>query len=1226
MKKHLFLLLFLATLTLQAQIKIGDNIEEVSPYGLLELESQEKGLILPRMNTAQRDAAFDQSAPEGLMIFNTDLNKAQVFRLQLDASSRRMSKVWENAQAGISLVNAGELPPANPSSGQLYFDAQLQHLFVWNGNAWVDTTAAQNNPQTPSASPQSLTLSQTILSISEGNSVDLAALVTTGPAGPQGEVGPQGKAGPAGATGPQGPAGTAGSGTDSQTLTASALSANSTLTLAISDGNTVTLDLSSLDNSGTHSQTLAYGSSATSTATTLEITDGNSLTLQASGSLSFTQTGTNTLELAVTQTDAIKIIDTDGDTQVQVEEGADDDTIRFDTAGIEIASFTSTQTNFNTAITASSTLAVSGNTTLTSDVVVVGTTTLATTTLGATLQDVDGDAGTAGQVLSSTGTSTNWIDMDAVASGTQTGTTLYWDGSEWVETTALRHGIVESHTPFPSSTPFTAYSLRRVITSYSGSAIRVRRSSDNVEQDIGFTSAGELATSTLLSFVGAGNDGFVTRWYDQGAGGNDVSQATSSDQPRIVIAGVLETMDNGKPAVDFAAGNYLFASPTNAFSSSAALTSLGIAEYNTGDAWQVPHRHWQAGAQRIHLSFKNNTTNGVTLFANGANRGTTAVVPQGQTAAIGYVIGASGSFISIDGTQTSITDTALPSVSGNDFELGYRSSNYFIGKQSELLFYTEVLSSSDYTAIEDNQEAYWIAGTTPAEVTTSEARIIVENVLELDNSLMDADGDSGTAGQVLTSTGTSTNWIDSSPLAVGTQQGNTLYWDGSEWVETTALQNIISSHTPVPSNTPFTAYSLRRVITSYSGSAIRVRRSSDNVEQDIGFTSSGELAVSTLLSFVGAGNDGFVTRWYDQGAGGNDISQATPSDQPRIVIAGVLETMDNGKPAVDFAASDHLFASPTNAFSTSASLTSLGIAEYNTGDAWQVPHRHWQAGAQRIHLSFKNNTTNGVTLFDSGTLAGTGGTVPQGQTAAIGYVIGTSGSFVSVDGTKTAITNLTASLPSASGNAFELGYRSSNYFIGKQSELLFYTNVLSSSDYKAIEDNQEAYWIAGTTPTEVITEAKVIVENALTVSSTALITGAVQLSNYGAGAVQSDANGNLSVSSDERLKTMVGSFERGLEEILQLKPINYRWNAQSGLDQKGMYSGFSAQNVQSVIPEAVGQDQKGYLTLSDRPIIGALVNAIKELNTKNQALAKENKSLKDALEALVKRVEQLEEE
>jgi len=129
--------------------------------------------------------------------------------------------------------------------------------------------------------------------------------------------------------------------------------------------------------------------------------------------------------------------------------------------------------------------------------------------------------------------------------------------------------------------------------------------------------------------------------------------------------------------------------------------------------------------------------------------------------------------------------------------------------------------------------------------------------------------------------------------------------------------------------------------------------------------------------------------------------------------------------------------------------------------------------------------------------------------------------------------------------------------------------------------------------------------------------GTIQFSNYGTGTVQSDADGNLSVSSDERLKNIVGSFATGLDAILALKPINYRWNKQSGLEQERLYTGFSAQNVQSVLPEAVGEDSRGYLTLSDRPIIGALVNAIKKLDHENTAL-------KTTLKVLTEKIEQLE--
>jgi hypothetical protein len=96
-----------------------------------------------------------------------------------------------------------------------------------------------------------------------------------------------------------------------------------------------------------------------------------------------------------------------------------------------------------------------------------------------------------------------------------------------------------------------AYSLRKLRTAYSGSAIRVRRSSDNAEQDIGF-SGNDLDTASLLSFVGAGN-GFVTTWYDQ-QGANNLTQGSSASQPLIVSSGSLITR-GAKAAVKFDGSN-----------------------------------------------------------------------------------------------------------------------------------------------------------------------------------------------------------------------------------------------------------------------------------------------------------------------------------------------------------------------------------------------------------------------------------------------------------------------------------------------------------------------------------------------------------------------------------------------------------------------------------------------------------------------------------------------
>lgn len=105
-----------------------------------------------------------------------------------------------------------------------------------------------------------------------------------------------------------------------------------------------------------------------------------------------------------------------------------------------------------------------------------------------------------------------------------------------------------------------AYSVRRLSSTYSGAALRVRRSSDNTEQDIGFVGL-DLDTTALASFVGAGN-GFVTKWYDQSGNNNHGLQSVASVQPQIVFSGSIYTI-NGKPSLKYISGNTTSLSLTN---------------------------------------------------------------------------------------------------------------------------------------------------------------------------------------------------------------------------------------------------------------------------------------------------------------------------------------------------------------------------------------------------------------------------------------------------------------------------------------------------------------------------------------------------------------------------------------------------------------------------------------------------------------------------------------
>lgn len=98
-----------------------------------------------------------------------------------------------------------------------------------------------------------------------------------------------------------------------------------------------------------------------------------------------------------------------------------------------------------------------------------------------------------------------------------------------------------------------AYSLRKLRTAYTGSAIRVRRSSDNTQIDIGFVN-GELDTITLLSFAGP-NTCYVTIWYDQSGNSRNLIQTNNSYQTRIVNQGVIVYL-NGKPVIDTNVGYF----------------------------------------------------------------------------------------------------------------------------------------------------------------------------------------------------------------------------------------------------------------------------------------------------------------------------------------------------------------------------------------------------------------------------------------------------------------------------------------------------------------------------------------------------------------------------------------------------------------------------------------------------------------------------------------------
>jgi len=58
----------------------------------------------------------------------------------------------------------------------------------------------------------------------------------------------------------------------------------------------------------------------------------------------------------------------------------------------------------------------------------------------------------------------------------------------------------------------------------------------------------------------------------------------------------------------------------------------------------------------------------------------------------------------------------------------------------------------------------------------------------------------------------------------------------------------------------------------------------------------------------------------------------------------------------------------------------------------------------------------------------------------------------------------------------------------------------------------------------------------------------------------------------------------------------------------------TSQNVQKVIPEAVEEDDQGYLMVNNDPIIWTMVNAMKQLAAENQELKRKIEALERAIQ------------
>ncbi len=193
------------------------------------------------------------------------------------------------------------------------------------------------------------------------------------------------------------------------------------------------------------------------------------------------------------------------------------------------------------------------------------------------------------------------------------------------------------------TTPFAAWSLyRRLLSSYTGSLIRLRRSSGG-ESDFGVDANGFLDTAAVSSWGGAATLYLVTE-YDQSGNGRNRTQATAGTQPTFTLTGGPAS---GIPRID------------GADSVKYVQTAGGIGYTGKDYTWSVvgnPVNNfrsnlwaWNAGSTRadflgIHASTVTNAVriNGSYTFLTGTSTGWRVQTCKRETNSIRFCVDAAG--------------------------------------------------------------------------------------------------------------------------------------------------------------------------------------------------------------------------------------------------------------------------------------------------------------------------------------------------------------------------------------------------------------------------------------------------------------------------------------------------------------------------------------------------------------------------------------------------------
>jgi len=260
------------------------------------------------------------------------------------------------------------------------------------------------------------------------------------------------------------------------------------------------------------------------------------------------------------------------------------------------------------------------------------------------------------------------------------------------------------------------FSIRRLLTSYTGALVRLRRDSDHAESDFGPDVNGDLDTAAITTWLGGAN-GFVKIWYDQSGNGYDAAaSATKSYQPQYIAIGI-----NSKPVFrnNPSCSSDRLVVPDEAFRSLAAGTILAGCEHNA-DSNGAIFGLFDADTPEKGFYVYSPISDGRLrmVFGSGAASKASTVVDYTDPHII-VVKGSNGALchMYVDGTelnygggdQNNATTTIASftrdgAIGQNDSVMTYHDGNV---DNAEIILLASALSDADRNAIEADQSTYF---------------------------------------------------------------------------------------------------------------------------------------------------------------------------------------------------------------------------------------------------------------------------------------------------------------------------------------------------------------------------------------------------------------------------------------------------------------------------------------------------------------------------------------